>query len=122
MSTSGKYVLSCKDCFGSLLVFERQNFEKHRSKHPELNHPKFCPDRLIKALQEPTFTIKGLVPHTLCYYYEEFAINGILKYTKVIVHEEFRNRKKSPVCYVKTAFRIDNVKEDNYNFTRNYHH
>lgn len=103
------------------MVFSRRNFEKHKKKHPELRIGSFCPKRIIKTLQNPTFTIKSIVPHALCYYYEEYSSNGIMRYTKVIVHEEQRAKKESAICFVKTAFRIDHIQEIKYGFQPAYH-
>ena len=118
--SSGKYVLQCRDKFGSLVVFERSNYEKHKNKHRELDNPSFCPKRIIQALQEPTFTIKSKIEHTLCYYYEEYSNNGIMIYTKVIVFEKFRFRPSPEICFVKTAFRIDHIQELKYGLKPSY--
>lgn len=118
---SEKYILKCKDLFGSEVVFEKQNYEKHEKKHAELRDSSFCPERIVKALQKPTFTIKSKNPDSLCYYYEEYSHNGIMKYTKVVVYEKHRDRKNSPQCVVKTAFRIDHIQETKYGFEPNYH-
>jgi len=117
----GKYILQCKDKFGSLVVFEKINFEKHKLKHRELEDSTFCPKRIVTALQEPTFTIQSKLEHTVCYYYEEYSNNGIMIYTKVVVYEEHRFNRQSPQCFIKTAFRIDHVQETKYGFKPNYH-
>ena len=115
------YVLQCRDRFGSLVVFERSNYEKHRKKHRELENLSFCPKRIVTALQQPTFTIRSRLDDTLCYYFQEYSNNGIMMYTKVIVYEKFRFRGESPRCYVKTAFRIDHIQETKYGFKPDYH-
>ena len=119
--SSATYILKCMDKFGSLVVFEHSNYERHKNKHRELENPNFCPKRIESALKEPTLTIQSKIGHTLCYYYQEYSNNGIMMYTKVIVNEKFRFRKKLPMCFVKTAFRIDHIQEIKYGFKPNYH-
>lgn len=121
MDKKDQPILQCTDIFGSQVVFEKNNFEKHKAKHRELEDSSFCPRRILKALQKPTLTIKSKIDGYLCYYYQEYSNNGIMMYTKVVVDERFRLRKKLPVCFVKTAFRIDHVQELKYDFKPNYH-
>lgn len=121
MDAKDQPILKCTDIFGSQVIFEKENYERHKTKHRELEDSSFCPKRILKALQKPTLTIKSKIDGNLCYYYQEYSNNGIMMYTKVVVDERFRLRKKLPVCFVKTAFRIDHVQELKYDFKPNYH-
>jgi len=114
-------VLKCTDIFGTTVEFTKNNYDKHRLKHRELENPSFCPARIEKALKTPTLTIKSQIPHALCYYYEEYRNNDIMMYTKVIVDERHRYRKRNPICHIKTAFRIDHIQELKYNYKPNHH-
>jgi len=118
---SGKNILTVTDIFNSPVVFTKSNFNKHRKKHRELENQNFCPTRIEKTLQQPPLTVKSTIEHALCYYYEEYSSNGIMMYTKVIVDEKHRNRAKNPICYIKTAFRIDHIQELKYGYIPTYH-
>jgi hypothetical protein len=102
-------------------VFEKNNYEKHKQKHAVLRQPDFCPTRIIKTLQEPTFTIKGNTKNSRCYYLEEYSKNGIMIFTKVVVHEKDRTHSTSPICKVKTAFRTSVIKETIYGYKKEYY-
>lgn len=114
-------VIKCNDVFGSLVVFEKKNYDKHKRYHAELRNESFCPTRIMHALKKPTLTIKGRTPHSLCYYLEEYAKNGIMLYTKVVVHEEFRSHPKKPICKIKTAHHANVIKETDYGHKIKYH-
>lgn len=118
--------LSCTDKFGHPVVMTKACFDRHKDKRPELRDPEFFPPRVLKALQEPTFTIKGYVhnkhvQNVLCYYYEEYTAGGLTRYTKVIVDISHRNKQKTGVSYICSVWRPDKIQELRYNYKPRYH-
>jgi len=107
-------VLRCIDYRGRIVVFEKVNYDKHKRKHPELEDNIYFPDRVINALQHPTYTIPGYKNNATCYYFEEYAINGIIKYTKVVVHEQSRLVNDEEVVCIKTTHKADHIQEIKY--------
>lgn len=119
MPSSGlqAHIIDSTDCFGRRIVFSRINYDRHRKRHPELEIPDFCPRRIIEALKQPTFTIQGKIPLTQCFYLEEFKLNGVMRYTKVIVGDRTELFQDGACHVIYTAFRIDHVQEVKYGYT-----
>jgi len=115
-SPNSGIVLEVTDIYGTVVRFEKKNYDKHKQYHPELRQKQFCPGQIAMALEKPTFVIKGNNPDTLCYYLELFRIRDIIKYAKVVVREADRLDKSDPHCIIKTAFKTDHVQELSYGF------
>lgn len=115
-SPESEIVLEISDLYGTIVRFEKKNYDKHKQYHPELRQKQFCPGQIAMALQKPTFVIKGNHPDTLCYYLELFRVRDIIKYAKVVVREADRLDKGNPHCIIKTAFKTDHVQELAYGF------
>lgn len=107
-------ILRCKDYDGNVVVFEKTNYDKHKRKHPELEDKNYFPTRVVNALKNPTQTIKGYKNNSLCYYFEEYAINGIVKYTKVVVRNELKEINGERVYCIKTTHKADHIQESKY--------
>lgn len=120
-SPKSEIILEVIDFYGSIIIFRKNNFDKHKDKHPELRNKQFCPGYIATALQKPSFVIQGNQDGALCYYLELFRFHDIIKYTKVIVHEVDRNNKANPHCVIKTAFKTDHIQEIRYGFTPTYY-
>lgn len=105
-------ILQSEDYTKKLVVFEIKNYNKHRHRHRELEMHSFCPLRIIRAIKEPTFTIKSKQKKSFCYYLEEFSLNGVMRYTKVVVFckKKFRS--------IATAFRTDHIQELQYGYKK----
>lgn len=99
--------LKFKNKKGKLCIWDKDSFERHKLKHPELNDETFI-DRVKRALDKPNVIIKSHTNHFLCYYYLEFTIEDVKWYTKVVVEE------KVDLITIKTAFRLNNIKELKY--------
>src|SRR5262245_37518078 len=89
-------ILEVTDYFGTIVKFGKNNYDKHKQKHPELRQKQFCPGQIAMALENPTFTIPGNQDGTLCYYLELFRYRDIIKYIKVIVRETDRLHRTNP--------------------------
>lgn len=114
MSTPIKFCLQCRDFRGRLVVFTQSNYDKHKRKHPELEDPAYFPKRVKNALQNPTYTVPGYKNDSLCYYVEEFSVNGIVKYTKVVVADSPQTINNQKVFFVKTTHKETRIRERNY--------
>lgn len=108
------YILDFCDSDKKRYVFTKNNFDNHKSKHPELEVENFF-DRIKKAIIQPEFIYKSYNHLTsrnhynrYCYYYLEATIAGQTRYTKVVVE------KVGNVYKIITAFRPTNVKEIKY--------
>ncbi len=120
-SPKSEVILEVTDMYGTVVKFWKNNYDKHKDKHPELRNKQFCPGQITMALQQPSFVIQGNHHSTLCYYLELFRFRGIIKYTKVVVQEAERNSSANPHCVIKTAFKTDHVQETNYGFVPMYY-
>lgn len=107
-------VLKCTDVKGNVVVFEKSNYDKHKRKHPELEQDAFFPDRVRNALAKPTLTVPGYKNNAMCYYFEEYTINGIIKYTKVVIHNVPRKINGESVYCIKTSHKADHIQESKY--------
>ncbi len=121
-----KLVLSCKDVDGRRVVMTSACFNRHKDKRPELRDAKFFPHMIIKTLQEPKFTIKGLaqnryVTDVLCYYYEVYNTDKLTRYVKVIVDISHRNNQENDVSYICSVWRPDKIQELRYNHKPKYY-
>lgn len=97
--------LSCIDYAGRRVVFvERQRAFKAQ-KRPELLERGII-ERIRQTLESPVF-VYGDIEHgdRLVYYRDEYAIDGIIRYMKVVV------RAGPDLLRVITAYRPDYVKE-----------
>ncbi len=120
-ASGDEIILECTDICGSIVRFHKKNYDKHKKKHRVLEQQHFCPGQIMKALKQPTLTIKGNLDGTVCYYLEEFSIGGIIRYTKVVVLEKFRNARVNPHCVIMTAFQIDHIQETKYGYAPKYY-
>lgn len=120
-SPKSDIILEVTDMFGTIVKFEKSNYDKHKDKHPELRNKQFCPGQISMALEKPSFVIQGNQDCTLCYYLELFRFRDIIKYTKVIVREASRNHGTDPHCVIKTAFKTDHIQETRYGFVPTYY-
>jgi hypothetical protein len=120
-SPGSRIILEVTDIYGTIVRFSKNNYDKHKDKHPELRNKQFCPGQIARALQKPTLVIQGYQEGTLCYYLVLFRIRDIIKYTKVVVQETDRNDKTNPHCVIKTAFKTDHVQECKYNYKPMYY-
>ena len=107
-------VLRCSDDENRIIIFEASNYNKHKRRHPELEQDSFFPDRVKNALRKPDKKMSGYKNNTRCYYVEEYAINGIIKYTKVVVHDSPRKINGEIVYCIKTAHKTDHIQELKY--------
>lgn len=121
MQQNDGIVFETLDMFGSTVRFHKRNHQNHLNKHPELRQVQFYPGQVRQALQHPTLTIEGNLPHTLCYYFEILNFRSIVKYAKVVVYEENRNSSTDPHCVIMTAFKIDHIQETKYGLTPTYY-
>jgi len=109
-----EHILKCRDCEGKLVIFHRHNYDIHKKKHPELEDTAFFPDRVRNALKYPTFTIPGNGNSVTCYYVEEFSINGIIKYTKVVLMNKPYIMANEKIHHIMTAHKVGHVQEEKY--------
>ncbi|MCL2174243.1 hypothetical protein FWH58_03075 [Candidatus Saccharibacteria bacterium] len=109
-------ILETTDLYDSIVRFNKNNYNKHEGKHPELRQKQFCPGQIIMALKTPSFVIKGRNPDTLCYYFELFRVRDVIKLVKVVVLETNRHSPNDPHCVIKTAFKTDHVQELKYGY------
>jgi hypothetical protein len=103
-------VLEITDTDGKFYYFTKHNYKNHLDKHPELRIPNFL-DRIKKAILEPECVYPSFFKckDTFCFYYLEFTINNVNRYTKVVV------KKKGLKQYViLSAYRPTNIKEVKY--------
>ena len=102
-----QYCLQTKNYEGKTVVFEENVRLLKAKKHSELRVPSFINGRVQKTIKAPEFVydVFGYEGLRAAYYMEEFIVNGISRYTKVVV-EQIGNPLK-----VITAFRPNNVKE-----------
>lgn len=121
MPTVDKIVLEETDMFGTIVRFHEKNYDKHKSKHPELRTKKFHPQEITMALKSPSFIIEGNQQDTICYYLELFRIRDIIKFAKVVVRETDRHSPTDPHCIIKTAFKTDHVQELKYGYVPTYY-
>lgn len=92
---------------GKEVIFTEKQRLSHLLKHPELRDSKFIDGRVRRAIESPDFIYQDLAEpkERQALYIKEFCINGITRYTKVVILI-IRNP-----YIVKTAFRPDYVKE-----------
>jgi len=64
--TDTPLALHCKDYSNRTIVFKQDSFDEHRARHAELDQPEFFPARVINALKNPTFTVRGHRNNTRC--------------------------------------------------------
>jgi len=114
-------ILETTDMFGSVVRFYKNNYDKHKDKHPELRQKQFCPGQIKMALHNPSCTIDGNQKGTVCYYLELFKIRGIIKLVKVVVRESDRHSKDDPHCIIMTAFKTDHIQETKYGLVPTYY-
>ena len=107
-------VLRCNDDEDRIIIFEASNFNKHKRRHPELEQESFFPGRIKNALRKPDKKMNGFKNNTKCYYVEEYSVNGIIKYTKVVVHDLPRKINDETVYCIKTAHKTDHIQELRY--------
>src|SRR5437016_2223255 len=107
-------ILKCKDVDGKIVIFHQSNYDKHKRKHPELEDNNFFPGRVKNALRSPTFTVPGFGNESTCFYFEEFAISGIIKYTKVVVMNQKFTVNNERVRHIMTAHKTDRIQETKY--------
>lgn len=106
-------VLKFKDPVnGKPYIFYKKNYRIHITKHAELSQEGFM-DRIKDAIINPTCIYPSYGPNgrahkSFCFYKEEYTLNGITRYTKVVVWRE----KKEYI--IKTAFRPDEIRERKY--------
>jgi hypothetical protein len=103
------FVLDFKDQNGKRYVFSRENFDKHKDKHPELSTKDFLQNCIKKTICEseliyPAYREKN----RFCFYYYEYQIGDRKWYTKVVVE------KTRWLSIIITAFRLDKVHEKKY--------
>lgn len=120
-SPESEIILEAVDYFGTVVRFGKNNYDKHKDKHPELRQKQFCPGQIAMALEKPTFTITGNQEGTLCYYLVILKFRDIIKYAKVVVQETNRLSKTDPHCIIKTAFKTDHIQEFKYGFVPTYY-
>lgn len=109
------YAIDFTDDDGKRYVWERKSYEEHASYREELKDKTFI-ERIKKAIKETDVKIKSHINHFICFYYKEYEIGTITRYTKVIVD------MKGNINYIKSAYRPDKIKELQYNkplWTRN---
>lgn len=105
-------ILSFKDPVnGKPYYFYKDNYLNHLKKHSELGQSGFM-NRIKDAIINPTCIYPSYEPGkkitSYCFYKEEFTLNGVTRYTKVVV---WKNKEE---YIIKTAFRPDNIRESKY--------
>ncbi len=94
---------------GKRYVFSKENFDKHKNKHPELLIKDFLQSRIKKTVCEPEFIYPAYKEkNRFCYYYYEYEIGNRKWYTKVVVE------KTRWMYIIITAWRLDKVHEKKY--------
>lgn len=106
--------LRTKDNKNRVVIFHQKNYDKHKRYHPELEDDTFFPQKVKNALKNPNFTVPGYRNDTTCYYFEEFALNGIIKYTKVVVMNKAYTVNGERAHAIMTAHKTDRVQEARY--------
>ncbi|MDB5164770.1 MAG: hypothetical protein JWL89_396 [Candidatus Saccharibacteria bacterium] len=106
--------LRCQNFQKRIVVFRKDSYDEHCLRHPELEDPTFFPPKVLQALKTPTFWVKAYKNDSICYYLELFAINGIMKYVKVVVSNKSQTINGERVYRIKTSFKTDHVQEQKY--------
>ncbi len=108
MINDDELILDFKDSDGKRYIFTKENYDKHKGIHPELLITNFL-DRMKSAIINPLCIYPAYDNRQrFCYYYYEFEIEGIKRYTKVVV------QKTKDKYIIITGFRPTNIKEEKY--------
>lgn len=103
-----EYVLDFLDKNGKRTVWPRKSFEEHANRREEIRTDSFQA-RIKKAFTETDIIIESNVDkNCLCYYYYEYTVNSIRRFTKVIAEAD------GEINIIKSAYRPDRIKELQY--------
>ncbi|MDO8507623.1 MAG: hypothetical protein Q7S53_03570 [bacterium] len=111
-------IFKCRDYKKVLTHFTKKNYYRHAKKRPILLDKTFLPPRVKEALVNPSIIMPSHNDKDAhCYYHHEISVNrNINWYTKVVVHIGHTDvDTKERVNYIKTAWRVNLIKELAYN-------